>query len=336
MERIESILLRIQGIYYDKREKTNIDIDLMLDYTRVLYADLLEWKKNVPNIEVLAQEAPKQTPEIQETNPEHQERSTETIQNEETQDAATPIVEPEINEEATETENYPLEIPAVIPAEIKQEEGTENKYLQEIKMDEPLAEDIVYEPAEAPEVPEKTPDDFIYRDRAVLSFELPKADEESEIPHTERADEDVQRNLMEPEPEIEKDLEDEEAIETKAPETQRPGIKEEIKAIPNSSKFESFEIPHSDYSGLFAAMQPKVTRDLRKNIGLNDRYLFLNELFGNNKNEYETCLNQLNEISDLNNARQYLDTIAKKNNWSQDDTTVESFYNVLSKHFSDK
>ena len=45
MERIENVLRRIQEVYYSRHEKTGIDIDLMLDYTRVMYADLLEWRK---------------------------------------------------------------------------------------------------------------------------------------------------------------------------------------------------------------------------------------------------------------------------------------------------
>ncbi len=58
MERIENILRRIQELYQSKQEKTGIDIDLMLDYTRVMYADLLEWRKrfkDMPEVPVVAE-----------------------------------------------------------------------------------------------------------------------------------------------------------------------------------------------------------------------------------------------------------------------------------------
>jgi hypothetical protein len=45
MERIKNVMQRLQELYFSKHQKTAIDIDLMLDYTRVMYADLLEWRK---------------------------------------------------------------------------------------------------------------------------------------------------------------------------------------------------------------------------------------------------------------------------------------------------
>lgn len=42
MERIHNLLRKLQDIYYKQEEKQVIDLDLMLDYTRVLYADLLD------------------------------------------------------------------------------------------------------------------------------------------------------------------------------------------------------------------------------------------------------------------------------------------------------
>ncbi len=47
-QRILDLTQRIQILLADKSKRSAIDIDLMLDYTRVLYADLLEMKKNTP------------------------------------------------------------------------------------------------------------------------------------------------------------------------------------------------------------------------------------------------------------------------------------------------
>ncbi|MCB0699281.1 MAG: hypothetical protein KDC11_05500, partial [Chitinophagaceae bacterium] len=44
MQRIPTLLSKIQELS-NKKDIAEIDIDLMLDYTRVMYADLLELKK---------------------------------------------------------------------------------------------------------------------------------------------------------------------------------------------------------------------------------------------------------------------------------------------------
>src|ERR1700748_1777761 len=46
MERIKTFIQKLQEIYYSKHPKSAIDIDLMLDYTRIMYVDLLEWRKD--------------------------------------------------------------------------------------------------------------------------------------------------------------------------------------------------------------------------------------------------------------------------------------------------
>lgn len=53
MERIQTLLQKITELYRENREKTAIDIDLMLDYTRVLYADLLEWRGKMQEMPLL-------------------------------------------------------------------------------------------------------------------------------------------------------------------------------------------------------------------------------------------------------------------------------------------
>ena len=64
MERIKTFVQKIQEIYYSKHPKSAIDIDLMMDYTRVMYIDLLEWRKEftepvLSDIVTMMQENPK-------------------------------------------------------------------------------------------------------------------------------------------------------------------------------------------------------------------------------------------------------------------------------------
>lgn len=46
--RIPTLLQKISELATQPERRTAIDLDLMLDYTRVLYADLLEWRSRLP------------------------------------------------------------------------------------------------------------------------------------------------------------------------------------------------------------------------------------------------------------------------------------------------
>jgi hypothetical protein len=45
--RIQSLLQKLNELSAQPENKTAIDVDLMLDYTRVIYADLLEWRSKM-------------------------------------------------------------------------------------------------------------------------------------------------------------------------------------------------------------------------------------------------------------------------------------------------
>lgn len=46
--RIPTLLQKISELAAQPERRTAIDVDLMMDYTRVLYADLLEWRSRLP------------------------------------------------------------------------------------------------------------------------------------------------------------------------------------------------------------------------------------------------------------------------------------------------
>lgn len=49
--RIPTLLQKISELAAQPERRTAIDVDLMLDYTRVLYADLLEWRARLPAVD---------------------------------------------------------------------------------------------------------------------------------------------------------------------------------------------------------------------------------------------------------------------------------------------
>ena len=89
-------------------------------------------------------------------------------------------------------------------------------------------------------------------------------------------------------------------------------------------------------SQLFHAAKA-ANKDIRSSIGINDKYLFLNELFNNHKSNYEETLDKLNHFSNIDQAKDWILTkVAPVQKWDKDDATVQGFYAILAKHFSDR
>ncbi|RYE25593.1 MAG: hypothetical protein EOP51_03600 [Sphingobacteriales bacterium] len=76
--------------------------------------------------------------------------------------------------------------------------------------------------------------------------------------------------------------------------------------------------------------------DIRKIIGINDKYQFISGLFNSNNNAYEEVLTKLNSFNSYPEAIGWLDEVHSENNWSDDNDTVVSFYNVINHYFASK
>jgi hypothetical protein len=81
---------------------------------------------------------------------------------------------------------------------------------------------------------------------------------------------------------------------------------------------------------------PTPSADIRKWIGINDKYQFISEMFGNDKDGYEAIMSQINESDDYNLAVDMLDEVHAERGWNDDDPTIQSFYGILSKFFSER
>lgn len=76
-------------------------------------------------------------------------------------------------------------------------------------------------------------------------------------------------------------------------------------------------------------------RDLRTLIGINDKYLFINELFKDDKSAYDSAIKHLNTFTTYSDAENWTRTeLHKKHNWDGENATVASFYQLLKNCFS--
>lgn len=74
--------------------------------------------------------------------------------------------------------------------------------------------------------------------------------------------------------------------------------------------------------------------DIRTAIGINDKYLFISELFKDDRNAYDAAIRQLNTFTNLQEAMRFTENdLQNKYEWDREDTTVQAFYTLLSSSF---
>ena len=75
--------------------------------------------------------------------------------------------------------------------------------------------------------------------------------------------------------------------------------------------------------------------DIRNIISINDKYQFISELFGNDKDKYYDVLDEINRIANYEEAKSWLkNEISVQQGWNNENMTVQMFYDVVSQFFS--
>lgn len=78
-------------------------------------------------------------------------------------------------------------------------------------------------------------------------------------------------------------------------------------------------------------------KDIRTYIGINDKYLFITELFNDDKAAYDEAIKNINQCSNEEEADKWINVnLHKTYNWSIDNETTQSFYDLINSFFSDK
>ena len=86
---------------------------------------------------------------------------------------------------------------------------------------------------------------------------------------------------------------------------------------------------------LATALQGAPIRDLKKAIGINDRFLFVNDLFRGDENMYERSLKTINAFSIYPEAEYWIQRELKvKLSWPENSETVKLFDQLIKRRFS--
>lgn len=79
----------------------------------------------------------------------------------------------------------------------------------------------------------------------------------------------------------------------------------------------------------------KPAKDIRRAIGINDKFLYMSELFGNDRDSYEQALDTINTFGSYAEAEQWVNKEVKPvQTVGEDNDTLESFRNMLHLFFN--
>ena len=132
--------------------------------------------------------------------------------------------------------------------------------------------------------------------------------------------------------------ETDEALNRGIEESPNCGIDESPNRLNDSIKnsvAELVEAPESDspisrFTDSSPSRDARIITDLKKAIGLNDRFRFRNDLFNKDEKLMLDTIEALNGLANMSDAKAYL---SARFTWKEDDATVMYFYEILERKF---
>ena len=86
---------------------------------------------------------------------------------------------------------------------------------------------------------------------------------------------------------------------------------------------------------LVEVLKEMPVKDLRKAIGINDRFVFMNELFRGDESMYERCIKTINSFNIYAEAEYWISRELKvKLGWDNNNPTVQQFDHLVKRRFS--
>lgn len=204
------------------------------------------------------------------------------------------------------------------------------------------------EPDEVPtEMPQEEP---TKEEPAAVEQEMAK-DEPVEEPYIEPVEEqmveDVKEEVEHPvkeHPAEEIPVEDEPIVEEEGQEKETSlgdeyGFLFRFEDVPPTERAESAvqetlgdRMMQEDHS-LAAKLQQNPVRDLRSVIGINDKFLFVNELFGGSMEKYNKSIDNFNDLKTLNGAMIYLNELKIELQWNSSNEAYRKLSDLVARKF---
>jgi len=74
--------------------------------------------------------------------------------------------------------------------------------------------------------------------------------------------------------------------------------------------------------------------DLKKVFGINERFLYANELFNGDMSAFTQAIEEFNHLESSNDAQRHQDNLSSKYKWDEESETVIAFKSVVSRRFA--
>jgi hypothetical protein len=104
-------------------------------------------------------------------------------------------------------------------------------------------------------------------------------------------------------------------------------VKKEMKEVLIEVKIESKEVAEH------IALEP--IKDLKAAIGINDKFQFIQELFGGDEKDFESSLKTINAFNIYAEAQFWIKKELRiKHNWEEESTVVKAFDQLIKRRFS--
>ncbi len=89
----------------------------------------------------------------------------------------------------------------------------------------------------------------------------------------------------------------------------------------------------SDDKSIAARMQQSKIDDLKSAIGINEKFLFINELFGGNLNQYNNAMDELNNFKNIQGAKTYLIELSVAFQWAPNSPVIKKLNDLIDRKF---
>jgi hypothetical protein len=100
-----------------------------------------------------------------------------------------------------------------------------------------------------------------------------------------------------------------------------------------ADKFLETKEKSSYISNIDTESKKQKVQDLRSVIGVNDKFLFISELFKDNMRAYNDFILKLSKIDSREDALEYIKTIEEIYNWDSESQAVQTFFKIFERKF---
>ena len=108
-----------------------------------------------------------------------------------------------------------------------------------------------------------------------------------------------------------------------------PAVEEAKKSVPTTDDNKATE----DDNSLATKLKYRPISDLTKSLGINEKYLFSNELFDGNSSEMAATLSTLNSYTSFDEAQKKLNDLCQKYNWDKKNSFYKEFELLVKRRF---